>query len=332
LKKLYLIYFEEDLISRNAYQSFRVLLDDSKYQIVENPEIADLIIVFEHNEDFHFKSIPAHSIIKRYFRKCYVFSEMDKPLGLLPGVYTCLKRSCINSKFLISYAYISYSKITGLYNPFLEEFENKDMERNILFSFVGRRSNKIRIKMFNHHYEGDDIAILDTTDYNHWDKDPKRQQGKKEQAQIMYAEIARRSLFALCPRGDGHSSIRIYEMMRIGCVPVIISDYWDPPAGPNWEEFSLRVPMKDYKNIRDYVTPYIDKAEEMGKLAQKAYYDWFAADKSVDQIVSRIESMPKHGPFNIMTNRILWFPRIWAYILLMKLKEWKFHLLKWKKS
>ena len=49
----------------------------------------------------------------------------------------------------------------------------------------------------------------------------------------------------LCPRGQGTSSIRLFEAMRMGIAPVIISDKWIGPKGPEWESFAVFVKEKD---------------------------------------------------------------------------------------
>ena len=38
-----------------------------------------------------------------------------------------------------------------------------------------------------------------------------------------YAELTKASKFVLCPRGVGASTIRLFETMRMGRVPVILS-------------------------------------------------------------------------------------------------------------
>src|SRR5438309_4407785 len=55
-----------------------------------------------------------------------------------------------------------------------------------------------------------------------------------------YAELAKASKFILCPRGLSASSIRLFETMRMGRVPVILSDDWLPPLGPRWNDFAIR--------------------------------------------------------------------------------------------
>ena len=49
------------------------------------------------------------------------------------------------------------------------------------------------------------------------------------------------TIFALCPSGSGPNSIRLWEAMLNGAIPVIMSDDWDPPGDPAlWEAASIR--------------------------------------------------------------------------------------------
>ena len=46
-----------------------------------------------------------------------------------------------------------------------------------------------------------------------------------------FVELMSRSVFALCPRGYGRTSYRMYEALQLGCIPVYIHDEpWLPYA------------------------------------------------------------------------------------------------------
>ena len=67
----------------------------------------------------------------------------------------------------------------------------------------------------------------------------------------------------LCPRGEGTSSIRLFESLRMGRPPVIISDQWVPPEGPAWDTFSVRIPERRIHTIPDRLTELEHQAEMM---------------------------------------------------------------------
>ena len=61
----------------------------------------------------------------------------------------------------------------------------------------------------------------------------------------------RSSIFCLAPRGDTPSSRRIYDAIAFGCIPVLISEEFDPPfqgmhnSSLNWSTFSLSFSVLD---------------------------------------------------------------------------------------
>ena len=66
-----------------------------------------------------------------------------------------------------------------------------------------------------------------------------------------FRSVMGRSRFVLCPRGKGTSSIRLYEALAYGCVPVIISDDWVAPAGPTGRASASAGPRATPRAHRD---------------------------------------------------------------------------------
>jgi len=92
------------------------------------------------------------------------------------------------------------------------------------------------------------------------------------------------------------SSIRLFEAMRAGCVPVIISDDWiEPPCG-NWSSFSIRIPESDVARIPDVCSSRFDHAREMGMLAASTFRRYFAPDVFLDNAVDAIREYSMMAP------------------------------------
>jgi hypothetical protein len=106
-----------------------------------------------------------------------------------------------------------------------------------------------------------------------------------------YAELIKRSKFVLCPRGFGVSSIRIFEAMWLGRVPVIISDCWQRPPGFAWEEFSVLVPEAAVGLIPSTLSQLESKASVMGQLAHRAFINKFAPQIFFDELLMMLMSM-----------------------------------------
>ena len=120
------------------------------------------------------------------------------------------------------------------------------------------------------------------------DKGLNSDQAQKQEA---YVKNIKESLFYLCPRGAGHASIRLYEVMELGVAPVIISDGWIPPKGPTWEEFAIFVKGREVNNLQAILESYEDRALEMGRKAQDAFYAYFADDKQSSMIHQLIKEL-----------------------------------------
>lgn len=56
-----------------------------------------------------------------------------------------------------------------------------------------------------------------------------------------YLESLNDSKFVLCPRGFGTSLWILFEVMKAGRAPVVLSDRWTRPKGPDWDAFSITI-------------------------------------------------------------------------------------------
>jgi hypothetical protein len=111
--------------------------------------------------------------------------------------------------------------------------------------------------------------------------------------QRRYIEVIKNSKFILCPRGLGTSSHRIFEAMELGRVPVIISDHWVAPEGPDWEKFSVRVRQKNITDVPELLEGMQRSAEEMGFNARKAWEEWFSPEKMFDYCIEQCAALLK---------------------------------------
>jgi hypothetical protein len=122
--------------------------------------------------------------------------------------------------------------------------------------------------------------IEDTSGYNYFtgSLDDRLIQRQKD-----YAEQISRSSFVLCLRGIATSSYRTYEAMAAARCPVIISDHWVQPGGP--DDFAIFVSEADVKCIPALLESIEDGAIERGRLAREAYDAWFGPEVRFHRIV-----------------------------------------------
>lgn len=71
---------------------------------------------------------------------------------------------------------------------------------------------------------------------------------EKKQEENEYKDILERSIFGLCPRGSSPSSVRFWECLSAGTIPVLISDNWALPDW-DWDNTIARIPEDEIKNL-----------------------------------------------------------------------------------
>jgi len=154
--------------------------------------------------------------------------------------------------------------------------------------------------------ESSDTLIENTSAWSNWKQgDPSRQERTKR-----YAETLARSKFVLCPRVIGTTSYRLFETMQMRRVPVIISDAWVPPVGPDWGSFSIRVAENKIAEIPEILNLYVDRYEEMGKKARQAWEEWFSPEVLFHRLAENVAIL-------MSSDDILdeWEPYRWSLIL-----------------
>jgi hypothetical protein len=124
------------------------------------------------------------------------------------------------------------------------------------------------------------IRIEDSEPLQDWAAHGKHMMGYDDAAHASYLGRISESSFVLCPRGLGASSIRLFEVMQAGRVPVIISDAWVAPVGPAWETFSVRVPEREVGRLPHLLAALEPRAQTMGELARAAWQEWFSEEVS----------------------------------------------------
>ncbi len=102
------------------------------------------------------------------------------------------------------------------------------------------------------------------------------------QAQLAarYREHLNQCRFIACPRGDGLSSLRFFEALAWGRIPILIADQTALPLEEfiPYHEFVVRVPEAEVENweawLEDFVATHPD-LERASKLAAETSRDWF---------------------------------------------------------
>ena len=131
--------------------------------------------------------------------------------------------------------------------------------RDYLYCFMGAYNKQwylthIRDKIFNLPKQ-ENVFINDTNTWHfenivYGKQVGKRQFNEKEEKKNniklnIYNTILSTSRFSLCPSGTGPNSIRFWESLAFGSIPVLLADTLELPIHPLWEQAIIRV--KEYK-------------------------------------------------------------------------------------
>ena len=157
-------------------------------------------------------------------------------------------------------------------------------QKRYLASFVGaympHYRSDIRVRLFKtaQNDGGKDLCVV-LKDEWHFNKIVYEEQVKKialqqdflenhANATVEYNQILSDSVFSLCPEGAGPNTLRVWESMAVGAIPVILSDDWIPPDfnhyGFNLKECFVFFPTKDLDRLFAYLRS-VDK-ETLAKL------------------------------------------------------------------
>lgn len=105
---------------------------------------------------------------------------------------------------------------------------NPHPQKNVLYSFIGAKTQRIREKLF-------DMELLESCYIKRrskWHFFLSRDQQSIYEKE--YKDVLSRSRFSLCPKGTGPNTMRFWESLQAGAIPIIISDDLSLPEGVDW--------------------------------------------------------------------------------------------------
>lgn len=251
------------------------------HSIVDDPYEADLILFVErrHAVGKYLEHLRKNPILRQFWDKSLICNSRYTGVPFVPGIYGCVRRGdCLFPTRIKSGHYTEiYDKPHIAYDP-------QATERPYLYSFMGAvstwpvvREPLSRLK----HPRGlfvDTSKIKGEVQAEGKDSERNRYHGR-------YVDVINQSKFVLCPRGDAPASMRLFEAMKMGRVPVVISDEYVYPEGPRWDAFSVHVAEKDIASIPSLLESLEGRAEEMGELARQEYEKWFAEEVYFHHVV-----------------------------------------------
>jgi len=101
------------------------------------------------------------------------------------------------------------------------------------------------------------------------------------EAKLNYMKLLGESHFSLCPRGTGISSVRLFESLATGSIPIIIADNYSPPLNNflDWSDFSISVPedcISEISKLVGELTKNKAKLKKMREIGIEVYDSFFS--------------------------------------------------------
>ena len=174
-----------------------------------------------------------------------IINQIFHKLKLNPKetVWTCQHISVDNLKFYGSIVFTPHATNKNKYNSISHYPVNTSKRisikhKNIKASFRGSfDTNIIRTMIFDYLKGKEGCLIKDTGD---WHFDNKN----KDKNHSDYINDLRNSKIIICPRGTGPSTIRMWEALASGCIPLVISNDYVFPLDDviDWRKCVLTLP------------------------------------------------------------------------------------------
>lgn len=121
----------------------------------------------------------------------------------------------------------------------------------------------------------------------------------KEKMQENWTDILNKSQFILCPRGNGLNSIRFFETLAFGRIPILISDNTKLPLEQiiDYKKFVIFLPEKDVLNANKYIKDFeqTNNLNEASDLAYKTWNNYFSRKNFYNFIIKSLENGCYHS-------------------------------------
>lgn len=156
-------------------------------------------------------------------------------------------------------------------------------KRDIFCSFVGANTHKFRQQIHNK-YKDDTLFHISMDKWSPEVSKPK---------ELEFKNVAERSIFTLCPRGDGPTSFRMYEAMQLGSIPVYVTDLpWLPYEDEvNWNDCCVLISDQQIVSIREILENIPEqKIQNMRRNIKEMYKTTFCLEKMPERIINKIKN------------------------------------------
>jgi hypothetical protein len=251
------------------------------HRLTDSPAHADIILFTQCHmllPDWRLQTIRRHRLTRQFREKVLVYNECDQPWCAFPGVYVNMP-----ARRLVE----AYQRPWGYFVPPPEAVDGP-ARPPVLLRRVRHRplpAPAVRVAPSGRHRRGGaGVQVLGP--------DIGGVSGAPAAVPVHARALALR---ALPPRGNGTSSVRLYEAIAVGAVPVIIADDWVAPAGPVWEDFSIRWPEGRTEGLARMLEARDGDWPRLSAAARRAHEEYFSPAVYFHQVAQRCADLMRAG-------------------------------------
>ena len=234
---------------------------------------------------------------KSYYTCCQHirFREL-KQLWIQLGINTvytphkCLGNDILGSIKLIACPLYAVNLEDDTRNQVFKHIDLLKRERKNFYSFAGAYQSNcyltdIRLRIFDLNKNGRKDCIIRNTGEWHFNCDVysaaqnisgKLNEDKRHKIKTkLYNSILLDSRYALAPSGSGPNSIRFWEALGAGSIPVLLADTLELPKHVLWEKSIVRIKENELSNIDEILGGIGEKEEEERRANCLKLYQYF---------------------------------------------------------
>ena len=246
-----------------------------------------------------------HTLRPRDLSRLFIFSQADIPVPWAPGMFTSLSARQAGPEFAGGcYVIPGYFAEPGGVGDLLDRVAQPvdapggaAQPPDLLWSFFGsvRTHEALRTRIIA--LDDARCCARDSQAWHtvRWEVDGDRAHRRRE-AVAAYVRSVARAKFVVAPRGVGPSSMRLFEAMRAGRAPVVVSDDWLPPAFIDWDSCSIRIREAEIESLPMILREREPEAEGLGVRAREVWERRFAPSTMVHHIVETCIRIDEQNP------------------------------------
>ena len=249
--------------------------------------VADLVLcpdlIFHQNRHAECPFTVVSKLRRKYGRRLRFYDSSDNPLPAFCGGYVSLEKGMLIHKYNCSVPYIATH---SRFEPYSDARGRKH-----LWSFMGSagtpasKGYEVRKNLLT--MSSDESYVYDSSNLPVWQYDDHSLRVQLDAADQM-KHVMQKSRYVACPRGGGATSMRFYEAMACGAVPVLIGDSWIIPDVPYLGESILRIRQRDVTNIHSYIANDAGNWESRQQRIVQIYRTYLSSNTIADTVLGKI--------------------------------------------